>query len=217
MLKAIFWDNDGVLVDTETLYFQANQEILTEVEINLTQDIYRTISLDQGQSVVNLARYKGFNESQIRELRQKRDDLYSRILQQGVRIFPGIIETLRALHGKIAMGIVTSSPRPHFDIIHRQTGMMPFFNLIITREDYKNAKPKPDPYLLALEWSGLKPNECLVIEDTLRGLESSKAAKIPCVIIRNDYTRDQLFNGAEIVLNQVSELLPYLKNRYKQF
>ena len=79
MLKAIFWDNDGVLVDTEILYYQANRETLEKIDINLTVDQYRTISLDQGQSVVNLARYKGYTDEQILELRRLRDDRHHRL------------------------------------------------------------------------------------------------------------------------------------------
>ncbi|MFC1569817.1 HAD family hydrolase [bacterium] len=214
MLKAIFWDNDGVLVDTEGLYYQANRDTLSEIDIQLTIDQYRTISLDQGQSVVNLARYKGYNDEQVVKLRQQRDALYIKILKQGVRIFPGVEETLRHLHGKAAMGIVTSSPKTYFNVIHRQTGLLSFFNLILTREEYKESKPNPEPYLLALERSGSKPEECLVIEDTLRGLEAAKAAGIPCIIIPNEFTKHQHFVGAAKVLNNITELGSLIDNHY---
>ncbi|MBN1781714.1 HAD family phosphatase [bacterium] len=206
MLKAILWDNDGVLVDTETLYYRANRETLAEIGIELTEEQYLSISLDQGQSVVNLARYRGCTDEQISDLRQKRDLRYIGLLKQGVRVFPGVEETLRFFHGKIAMGLVTSSPRPYFDVIHRQTGFLPFFNLILTREDYEKAKPDPEPYLKALERSGLEPGECVVIEDTKRGLEASRAAGIPCIIIPNSYTRHQGFSGAWHVISDIRKL-----------
>jgi len=214
MLKAIFWDNDGILVDTEALYYQANRDILSTIDIRLTPEQYRSISLDQGQSVLNLARYKGYSDDQITALRQTRDTCYIQLLKQGVRIYPGVEETLRALHGKAAMGIVTSSPKSYFNVMHRQTGLLPFFNLILTREDFTRTKPDPEPYLLALKLAGTKPEESLVIEDTLRGLEAAKAAGIPCIIIPNELTKHQHFSGAEKILSQITDLVSLIDNHY---
>lgn len=212
MLKAIFWDNDGVLVDTEMLYYEANRDTLAEIEISLSFDQYRTISLDQGLSVIDLARYKGFQENQIADLRRIRNSRYINLLKRGVRILSGVEETLRRLHGKAAMGIVTSSTKECFDVIHQQTGFLPFFNLVLTREDYPNSKPHPDPYLRALEISGLDPGDCLVIEDTLRGLESAKAAGIPCVVVSSAYTEQQHFPGALKVIRRIPEIVTLIDN-----
>jgi len=208
MLNAIFWDNDGVLVDTEMLYFQANRDTLKTIGIELSIDQFCTISLDQGQSVINLARYKGYNDNQLSNLRKMRNNQYLRLLKRGVRIMPGVEDTLRQLHGRVAMGIVTSASKASFDVIHRQTGLLPFFNLILTREDYSHSKPDPAPYLLALEHSGLKSGNCLAIEDTMRGLESAKAAGISCVIVTHAYNTQQHFPGAFKVIKKITELVP---------
>ncbi len=124
MLKAIFWDNDGVLVDTEGLYYQANRKILAETGIELTPDDYRRISLNNGQSVLNEAARNGYTRQQIAELRLRRDEVYVQLISQGVRIFSGARETLEHFRGRVLMGLVTSSPRKYFDAVHAQTGLV---------------------------------------------------------------------------------------------
>ena len=76
------------------------------------------------------------------------------------------------------MAIVTSSPKNHFHIIHSRTGFLEFFDFYLTREDYTNSKPSAEPYLLALQKSGLNSQDVLVIEDSPRGLKAAKAAKV---------------------------------------
>ena len=68
------------------------------------------------------------------------------------------------------MAIVTSSRRVHFDAMHTRTGLIPYFDFVLAREDYALSKPDPEPYLAAMKKSGCGPEECLVVEDSPRGL-----------------------------------------------
>src|SRR5712691_10523196 len=82
MLKAIFWDNDGVLVDTERLYFRATQHVLATVGVLLTQAQYIDLFLVQGKGAWHLAAEKGVSPSAIAQLRHERNTLYSTLLCQ---------------------------------------------------------------------------------------------------------------------------------------
>ena len=105
------------------------------------------------------------------------------------------------------MGIVTSSRKDHFEIIHKQTGFLKYFDFIVTSEDVKNTKPDPEPYLKALELSGMKKEECIVVEDSERGLRAAIAAGLKCYIIPTELTKNSDFTGAEKVLNNIKEIL----------
>jgi HAD superfamily hydrolase (TIGR01509 family) len=210
MIKAIFWDNDGILVDTERLYYIATQQMLATVGVQLTKEQYIELLLVQGKSPWYLAAEKGAAPDDIEKLRDKRNALYSALLEQEHIIIDGAGDVLEELNKRYVMGIVTSSRLDHFEIIHRRTGFLIYFKFVITLGDYSHSKPHPEPYLLAVERSGLKAEECLVIEDSERGLTAAKEAGIRCIVIPNEFTRGSNFSGAYKVLGDLQELLAEL-------
>ena len=90
MIEAILWDNDGLLVDTERVYFEANRQALLRAGVHLTKELFADISLRQGLSLLDLARQRGWFSSQIAALREERDEHYLQLLKQGVHILPGV-------------------------------------------------------------------------------------------------------------------------------
>lgn len=206
MSSAILWDNDGVLVDTEGLYFRATREVLATAGVELTVDLYREISLRRGESAFDLAAARGLNGDAIGRLRARRDALYLASLEDGVKVIEGVEEVLGTLHGRVPMGIVTSARRENFEAMHRHTGLLPYFDFVLTREAYARSKPWPDPYLEALSRHGLVASRCLVVEDTERGLRSARAAGIRCLVVPNSLTVGGGFEGAEAVLGDAREI-----------
>ena len=204
MIKAIFWDNDGVLVDTEGIFFRANQEILAGLGITLKWEQFEEISLVRGESVMRLAANPGTDL--FIKLRQQRESLYADLLTHEALVMDGVRDVLDALKGKYVMGIVTSSGHEHFEIIHRQSGLLPYFQFVLTLKDFENTKPHPEPYLKAIALSGCLPDECLVIEDSPRGLAAAMSAGIRCIVIPSKFTRNTNFTGAYRVLNSIKEL-----------
>ena len=81
------------------------------------------------------------------------------------------------------MGIVTSSQRVHSDAIHNQSALLPYFEFVVTREDFVHGKPAPDPYLEGLRRIKLDRQVCLAVEDSERGLLSAVAAGLQCVVV----------------------------------
>lgn len=206
MVKAVLWDNDGVLVDTEELYFSATRDVLSKVGVDLTRDLFIQISLSQGRSTFDLAAEQGLSQEVITQLRADRNRRYSNLLKGGVRVLDGVEDTLRQLHGKVLMGVVTSSPREHFEIIHTATGLLPYFDFVLTREDYRKSKPDPDPFLTAIKRNGLKREHCIIVEDSERGLDAAKAAGIRCILVPNRLTQGGNFSGAYRVLESAREV-----------
>lgn len=212
MSKAILWDNDGILVDTERLYFQATQQTLASVGVILTEQMYFDLFLVQAKGAWHLAEANGISTANVERLRLERNALYLKFLQTETKAIDGVEEVLNELYGKFLMGIVTSSHREHFDAIHRKTGLMKYFAFALTAEDYKQYKPDPEPYLAAIERTGYPAAECIAIEDSERGLLSAVGAGLKCIIIPNDLTRTASFLGAYRILECVRELPDVLKS-----
>jgi HAD superfamily hydrolase (TIGR01509 family) len=206
MIRAVFWDNDGVLVDTEKLYFQATRELLLRAGVTLTEKLFNKISLVEGRSAFDLAAVEGRSPEEIALLQEERNRRYTELLSGDIQILGGVKEALGALRGKVAMAIVTSSRKVHFDAMHAGTGLIPYFDYILAREDYALSKPDPEPYLTAMKRSGFGPEECLVVEDSPRGLASARAAGIRCLVVPNELTKENAFTGAWRILASCSQI-----------
>lgn len=205
-INAIFFDNDGILVDTEKLYFEATRRIFAKIGIELTTEMYIEYFLVNSHGTWHLAKAMGHSELRISELRTERNNIYSKLLAEEMQIIPGAEETVKKLHGRYKLGIVTSSRRDHFDIIHSKTGLLKYFDFALTSDDFKNTKPDPEPYLKALEKSGRGKEECLVIEDSLRGLTAARKAGLKCCVIPTGLTKFSDFSDADFILDNISDL-----------
>jgi HAD superfamily hydrolase (TIGR01509 family) len=207
---ALLWDNDGVLVDTEGLYFKATREVLATVGVELDEALYLQLFLREGRGAFHLARERGLDEAEIDTLRNARDARYAQLLETGSLLFAGVEQAVSALARQYRMAIVTSSLREHFELIHRSTRLLHHFELVLTHGDYLHAKPDPDPYLTALARLGLRADACLVIEDSERGLRAARAAGLRCWVVPSPLARDGSFAGAERVFASLGELVTAL-------
>ena len=196
--RAILWDNDGILVDTEPLYYEANREVLAELGISLGHEEYRATDRQQAMQVA---------------LRLRRNDRYAELIKERAGLFPGVRQTLEALAGRVRMAIVTSSNPDHFDLIHSRLGILHFFEFVLTGKDFARFKPHPDPYLLAAERMELQPADCLVVEDSARGLASAVAAGIPCAVIPHSLSAGADFSTASAVLDHIGQVPDLLSRK----
>ena len=206
MLSAILWDNDGTLVDTEPLYFQATRELLLTLGVEVTPEQYARIGLDEGRSIFDLAAERGVGRDLIERRRQERNVRYMELISGGVPLRPGILACLGALHRRLTMGIVTSSQRDHFECMHQTTGLLPYFDFVLTREDFRHTKPDPEPYLTAARRFDLDPARCLVIEDTRRGVVAAKLAGMECWAIPSSFAPAGGFPEADRVCADAAEV-----------
>jgi beta-phosphoglucomutase-like phosphatase (HAD superfamily) len=101
------------------------------------------------------------------------------------------------------MGVVTSARREHFEIAHAQTGLGKYLDFVLAREDYRHSKPHSEPYLTALNRYRLQPEDCIVVEDSERGLASAVAAGLECLIVLSEWTKDGDFRHAAKVLTNI--------------
>ena len=205
MIRAILWDNDGVLVDTEGLYFQAGHEVLATQGVELTHRDFAEQSLKKGLSVFDFLPDQ--NTELIEQLRLKRNARYSALLAEGVQVVDGVVETLDTFYGRVQMGIVTGSLRNHFDIVHAKTDLLPFFDFVLAIEDYEEAKPHPDAYLTAMRLHGLQPDDCVVVEDSERGCVAAAAAGLRVLAVPNALSKYGDFSSAYKILNSVRDIV----------
>jgi HAD superfamily hydrolase (TIGR01509 family) len=206
MKKFILFDNDGVLVETEMWYFEASKRALMEqFGITLGFDEYMEI-MARGGTAWESAQRAGIDEERIAKARAIRNGYYQEYLRAEDIAIDGVHEVLAELSKFYRMGIVTTSRRVDFEIIHKGRGIVDFMEFVLCEEDYPRAKPHPDPYLAGLDRFGAKADEAIVVEDSQRGLSAAVAAGIECVVVHNEFTKSQDFSRATYKISKLDEL-----------
>ncbi|MCG3658806.1 HAD family hydrolase [Aliarcobacter butzleri] len=203
--KYILFDNDGVLVETENWYYEANKKALKKLGLDLDFDFYQSIMI-KGGSAFELAEINQIKNDVIEKHRKIRDEYYQEFLLTKDLAIPNVKKVINNLSKKYKMAIVTTSRRVDFELIHKNRGISDFMEFILCVEDYKKAKPNPEPYLKGLEKFGAKNEETIVVEDSQRGLISAVNAKIDCAIVKNKFTITQDFSKAKYFLETIEDL-----------
>jgi HAD superfamily hydrolase (TIGR01509 family) len=206
MRNTILWDHDGVLVDTERLYYHATRDVLAPFGVDLSLEQYKQFHLVGAYGSWHLLTALGVEPETVKQLRRERNEIYRRMLIENDVMAPGAIDLLRRLKARYRMAIVTSSERVHFDAIHDRTELREQVDFVLTREDCAECKPDPEPYLRAVELFRARHDECLVVEDSERGLIAAKAAGLACWTVYSDMTEGQNFAAADRRFANLTEL-----------
>ena len=207
MLGAILWDNDGVLVDTERLFYEANRELFLPLGLELSEQHFFDWYLADNCGAWHLLDPQ-MDQAGMDAWRSERNRRYAATLaSEHIPAIEGVGTVLASLSPRLRMGVVTSSNREHFEIIHQRLDLLPHFEFVLTHESYATSKPSPEPYLQGLERLGMQAGDCLVVEDSPRGLQAATAAGIRCIILRNALTRGHDFPGAWRVVDTMPQLL----------
>ena len=201
----ILFDHDGVLVNTEPLYYQATREVLEAGGAQLPLDEYLDIQAVGGNAWLRLA--DSHSDDEITALKAVRNDRYQELLSSEDIDIEGVEATLDVLTAKCTLAIVTTAKQTDFDLIHRDRTIVDRFSLILTNKDYTHSKPHPEPYLTALDRFGISAADALVVEDSERGLKAAIAAGIDCAAVHHDFTATQDFSAATYRVQTLSGLL----------
>ena len=190
MKKYILFDHDGVLVDTEFWFFKAGERALADIGFTLDRDQYLR-DMTQGNATWVQAIAAGIDEQTIGRQREVRNVYYQEYLRTEDIEIDGVLQTLAELADTYRMGVVTTSKRADFALIHEHRSILDYMEFYLDREDYEHAKPHPEPYLRGLERFGATAAETVVVEDSARGLNSAIAAGIDCIVVANEFTASQ--------------------------
>jgi HAD superfamily hydrolase (TIGR01509 family) len=194
-----------VLIDSEGLYYRAYSEVLKPYGVTVSREEYEDYWIAQGNGPeYAVAKYN--LPMSPDEMRQLRSPVYLRLLETEVTLMPHVQEALNHLVSHCALTVATNSNREHLDAVLRKFGLARFFPVTVARQDYTKAKPEPDAFLTAAARLGLSPSQCVVIEDTYKGVLAATAANIACIAVPNDYTRRNDFSKALLTLSSLQEL-----------
>ena len=208
----ILFDHDGVLVDTEPLYYRATQACAADLGVDLQLSQYLSL-MAEGKNAWDLARQLGIREGEIERARNRRNSLYRELLASEPIEIEGVEEVLADLKCHYHIAIVTTSLAEDFQLIHRHRNIVSHVDFVLTRDAYKNSKPSPDPYLTALDRFGIGADVALAVEDSQRGLFAATAAGIDCAVVHNEFTSAQDLTQATYHIEHLTDLRPQVLNQ----
>jgi HAD superfamily hydrolase (TIGR01509 family) len=205
--RGVIFDLDGVLIDSEGLYYRAYSEVLKPYGVTVSREEYEEHWIAQGTGPEYIVAKHNLPVAPD-ELRRLRSPIYLQLLATEVTLMPCVKEVLARLAPQFALTVATNTNREHLDFVLRRMGIDHFFPVTVARQDYRGAKPQPDAFLTAAEKLGLAPERCVVVEDTYKGVLAAVNAGIRCVAVPNEYTRRNDFGRASLVLSSLKELTP---------
>lgn len=215
MTEAVLFDFNGVLVDDEAQHCEALQRVLADEGITLTREQYYAeyLGLDDRTGFVEAFRraQRTLTTELIRHLVDKKSRMYLQLVTTSLRLVAGASAFVLDAGKQFRLGIVSGALRREIDHVLGLTGLAGRFEIIIAADDVPRCKPDPAPYRAAhsaFNHSGTRPiavDKCVVIEDSVPGLEAALAAGMPCVVLTTNHPSHRLAGrGAALVWDSLA-------------
>ena len=220
MIKAVIFDMDGVLADTQRFHNKVSSNILKKYGIKISPEEIEEFFA----GIPDRVYYKKlFEEHNIKGFERAVDEKWKQMLSlefDDVKTINGVVDFLKDLKvNKIRLAVASSSRKDFVYRVLSALNIKDFFDVIITGEDVSRGKPYPDIFLLAAEKLGVKVEECVVFEDSINGMTAAKRAKMFCVgVVRKMLNAEY---PADVIISDFSELsfekLRKIVNSYQEF
>ena len=216
MLKAVIFDFDGVITDSEILHLRAFNQSLAQYGIEITKNDYYTMYLGFNDTdCYKLLIEKGLlkmDEQQINTLMIQKKQIFEQLAKAEGKMIEGVRDFLNMLEqNNIPMAICSGSLLTEVEMVLEEARLRHLFEVIVSGEQVKKGKPDPEGFLLSLQRlnenreNPITANQCVVIEDSHWGLEAAKAAGMHTIAVTNSYDAEQL-GMAEKIVNRLNEL-----------
>jgi HAD superfamily hydrolase (TIGR01509 family) len=231
MLQAIIFDFNGVIVDDEPLHLELFRRVLAEEGIALADEDYYEKYLgydDRGCFIAALTDAgrgpSAADAALIEGLIARKAAYYRRAIDERCLLFPGVVEFVRRAAARFPLAIASGALRPEIELVLARGEIRDCFRAVIAAEDVSECKPHPEGYVKALaalnacsaQPAPIQPGECLVIEDSIAGIEAAHRAGMRCLAVTNSYRVEELTEADWIVSSLVECDPEWLCASFKQ-
>jgi beta-phosphoglucomutase len=219
-LQAVIFDFNGVIVDDEPLHLALLRQVLGEAALPWAEEDYakkylgRTDRACFAQALRDAGRAaQGDDAGLVEQLVARKGDLYQRAIAEQVAFFPGVRELARRLAKMFPLAVASGALRAEIEVVLRRGEIRDCFQAIIAAEDVVCSKPDPEGFVKALaalnveSEQAIQPGACLVIEDSIAGVEAARSAGMRCLAVTNSYPADRL-RAADWVASSLLDCAP---------
>ncbi|WP_299126149.1 HAD family phosphatase [uncultured Winogradskyella sp.] len=209
MLKAVLFDMDGVIVDTEPLHRKAYHQMFEDVNIKVDSTLYESFT---GQSTINICKrlveHFGLSDSPENLMSLKRKH-YKYLFENDdeLTLIEGVLDCIIDYYDNgIKLVVASSASMDGINQIFKRFNLNQYFSAKFSGADLKKSKPHPEIFIKAAKSTGFKKSECMVIEDSTNGIKAAHAAGIFCTGFRSEHSLGQDYSLANIVISDFSEI-----------
>ena len=186
--KAYLFDCDGTIVDSMPLHYVAWKKAVSEWNCEFPEELfYAWGGMPVSEIIATLNARQGL-AMPVKEIMKHKEELYFESLHE-LKAVPEVLEHIKASHGQIPFAVVSGGTRDSVTRSLETLGILDKFETLVCAGDYTKSKPDAEPFLIAAQRLGVKPEECLVFEDTEMGIQSAKAAGMGWVKIPQPWER----------------------------
>lgn len=217
MIKAVIFDMDGVMIDSEPLWEKTERILLRRRDIDYSPE-YRDqiVGLNQNDSGRLLITTFELNES-VDDIISERVEILTAIYEEELEVVPGLRPLLNDLKkNNYLLAVASSSPLRVINFVLDMFSLHDCFSEVVSGECTENGKPHPDIYLLTAERLGVKPRECIAIEDSINGVKSAKAAGMFCIAVPDKRLTQDQFQAADLIINSLDKFSPSAIREFNQ-
>jgi len=213
MIKAVIFDMDGVIVDSEPINYEVIRITFEKAGVKISKKEFIEEWIVKGTGSREAIKRHNIKMSS-EDLQKIKKKIYLDILKRKVKLKPNAKRTIINLHKKYKLALASQGHRYNIDIIVKKFKLSKFFQAIIGKQDVNKGKPNPEIFLKASKELKVKPEECLVIEDTEKGIIAAKRAGMICIAVPDSWTkRYNDFSKADLVVNLLGEInIDVIKN-----
>ena len=199
-LEAVLFDMDGVIIDSEPLWSDAEKQLLARRNLPYSPSLKTAMmGRDARGAVGYLIEHYSLTES-LGELIEERNQLIAELFKEHLKAIPGALDLVRSvIAAGILTGLVSSSPKPLVELALEKLVTTGLFDLTLSGDQVVRGKPAPDIYITAAEKLGVKPEYCLVIEDAPHGVAAAKDAGMCCLAISTSASVVELAKADKVV------------------
>ncbi|HKG48004.1 MAG TPA: HAD family phosphatase [Pyrinomonadaceae bacterium] len=219
MIKAIFFDFNGVIIDDEQIQMKAYQEVLKDHEITLTEELYfGALGMSDKTFVQSMFAHakKPLSDPLLEQVLGAKSGVHRQMIEAELPLFPGVLKFLKATSREFQLGLVSMANLVEVTYVFQHANLTPLFSVIVTAEDASVCKPAPECYLAGLTKLNEKrqqerelpllASECLAIEDSPPGIESARAAGMRTLGVTNTVSDEALRSaGADVVTKSLAD------------
>ncbi|MCX6054167.1 MAG: HAD family phosphatase [Chloroflexi bacterium] len=204
-LGAVLWDMDGVIVDTFIDHYRSWQQTMDELNQPYNMDLFRKTFGMNNRLILTLIFDRELEEDFIQRVSDRKEVLFRQMIHGHVTLFPGVAEWLKQfeLLG-IKQAVASSAPQANIEAILDELGIHQYFQAEVAGASLQG-KPDPAVFLLAARRLGIDPAHCLVIEDSIAGVEAARRGGMKCVAVLTTNDAEKL-QAADIVVKDLSFL-----------
>ena len=209
MLKAVIFDMDGVIIDSEPLHYKAYHLMFDEVGINVSAELYDSLT---GKSTINVCKQlkEEFNLTHSpQELASIKRRHYDVIFEndKDFDLIKGVRALIEEYHANgLTLVLGSSATMASINRIFQRFGLDRYFKDKLSGAELKASKPHPEIFIKAAKATGFSPEECIVIEDATNGIEAAKGAGIFCVGFDSEHSKNQDYSKADLVINDFDQI-----------